>query len=75
MDIPNNLYTTVTSNTHIDSPAFKYPNMGEYVSAAYDRKWYIGHVIDISMAENYCNINFMVTNGPSDKPTFRWPAR
>ena len=74
-DITNNLYTTVTVNAHTEFPVLQFPNMGAYVSAVYDRKWYIGLVIDISMAEMDCEINFMVTTSATDKHTFRQPAR
>ena len=63
-DITNNLYTTVTVNTHRESPVLQFPNMGDYVSAVYDKKWYIG-----------LEINFMVTTISTDKHSFRWPAR
>ena len=71
-DISNNLYTTVTVNAHRESPVLQFPIMGGYVSAIYDRKWYIGLVIDISMAEMDCEINFMVTTSSTDKHTFHW---
>ena len=74
-DISNNLYTTVTVNAHRESPVLQFPIMGGYVSAIYDRKWYIGLVIDISMAEMDCEINFMVTTSSTDKHTFHWPVR
>ena len=47
---------------------------GQYVSAVYDRSWYVGIIMDISEENSDILINFM-SHDDRVPPSFKWPRR
>ncbi len=48
---------------------------GQYVSAVYDREWYVGIIMDVSEENSDVLINFMTRKDDTTPPTFKWPRR
>ncbi|KAK3104833.1 hypothetical protein FSP39_011252 [Pinctada imbricata] len=51
----------------------KNPEIGDFVAACYESKWYIGKVLEYDSREKETKINFMEKSGKLLN-TFRWPS-
>ena len=68
------VFDTYTSQSCSVSPEVTLPlNPGQYAAVSYDRKWYIGTVLDYDEQQEDYNIKFMHPFGPSS--SFHWPPK
>jgi len=65
--------TFTSASTNVISELVSPLNPGQYAAVSYDRKWYIGTVIEYDDEHEDYNIKFMHPNGPSS--SFRWPPK
>ncbi len=72
-DIQEELYTKVAVGA--DVPVSR-PNIvpGKYIAAVYQRKWYIGNVIEISEDNEDARIDFMIKTGSGKNTSLKWPS-
>lgn len=61
--------------TKVSTPALSPTNINGYITVAYDKRWYVGLVIDKDDANSSCTVSFMIPPGPSQTQSFRWPPR
>lgn len=69
------IFDTCTSESTNVSPEVNLTplNPGQYAAVSYDRKWYIGTVLEYDEKHEDYSIEFMHPNGPSS--SFRWPPK
>ena len=66
------IFDTVES-TNISPEVTSPLNPGQYASVSYDRKWYIGTIIEYDEEHDDYSVKFMHPNGPSS--SFHWPPK